>query len=259
MSYHVQYYAGYVPVRVIARMDEPIMYLGDLLHLDGPLSYAAFHALDERTRRSIEPFQTAAFPIDLRLPLSTWWVDYQPQEHGEIDDRLLKHNRRDPERRSCEGLERRQLWGHCASAVDESSWSVRGKMEVRKRPALDRMRRYTAASSMHLSLGHMKAYNLAFPTVFTREVVWYAHGDADQIRALLSTYVPALGKKRHQGNGTVREWIVEPIDRDRSIVDPAGNLARRMPFGAVAGTPRSGAIRSPYYHHTRVVMAVEPC
>lgn len=244
---------GHVPLRVTARMDEPIGYLGDMLHLDGPIAYAVYHDLDERTRLTIPPIETTDWPIDLTLPLSTWWVDPDPGTHDHIDPRLLKRQRTGRDGPAP------QLWGWCASAVDESTWAVRSKLEIRKKPALKEMTRYTDAKSANLSSGHMKAYDLAMPTVFAHEIVWYAHGDADKVRSLLTRFVPALGKKRSVGNGTVREWIVEQVEHDWSIIGDGGQLARRMPFGAAPGSARYGAIRPPYYHATRVVMAVEPC
>lgn len=239
---------GYAPLRVTARMDEPIAYLGDMLHLDGPLAYAAYHDLDERTRKTIAPIETTDWPIDVMLPVSTWWADYSPSAHGDVDPRLCGTNG-----------DAQQFWGWCCSAADESAWGARSKIEVRKKPALREMGRYTDAKSANLSSGHMKAYDLAIPTVLALEVVWYAHGDADKIRALLQRFVPALGKKRSTGNGTVREWVVEQAEHDWSVIGADGQLTRRMPFGAAPGSARYGAIRPPYYHATRVVMAVEPC
>lgn len=254
MSYRVHRKPGHVPMRVVAVMDEPIGYLGDLLHLDAPLAYAAYHDLDERTRKTIAPIETADFPVDITLPLSTWWVDYDPDYHGPIDTRLLKR-----ERTGKDGPPP-QLWGWCATAADESAWGVRSKLEVRKRPELGKMARYTDARIHNTSSGHMKAYDLAIPTVFAREVTWYALGDVDRVRALLSAYVPAIGKKRSIGNGTVREWRVEECrDRDTDGVTLDSQLMRRMPAGAVDGAMRMGSIRPPYYHHTRIVGAVEPC
>lgn len=249
MTYELDTPRGFAPMRVIARMDEPIGYLGDLLHLDGPIAYAVYHDLDEPTRRTIEPVEVAEFPTDFRsrTPLSTWWVDYEAALHGDVDARLLEPGP--------------QLWGWACSAADESSWTARGKIEVRKKPDLARMTRYTDARSAHLSTGHMKAYDLAFPTVFAREVTWFAHGDVDKVRYLLSTFVPAIGKKRNIGGGTVREWVVseEPGARDDLAIHDDGKLRRRMPAGAIGGhSLRAGAIRPPYYHHTRVVLSEEP-
>lgn len=257
MTYELGMRPGSMPMRVIARMDEPIGYLGDLLHLDGPIAYGVYHDLDEKTRRTIEPIEITDFPVDFRerIPLSTWWVDYDPALHGQCDERLLSRRRTGREHPGP------QLWGWCCSAADEASWAGRGKLEVRKKPDLARMTRYTDAKTANLSSGHMKAYDLTVPTVFAREVTWFAHGDVDKVRHLLATYVPAIGKKRNIGSGTVREWIVreEPDARDDLALVRNGRLMRRMPVGAVTGElARAGSIRPPYYHHTRMVMCEEP-
>lgn len=249
---HLEQPRGHVPLRVVAQMDEPIGYLGDLLHLDAPLSYGAYHALDLQTRKTIEPIETAEWPTDLTLPLSTWWVDYDPQIHGEVDPRLLKRRRRG------KGGPPPQLWGWCASAAVEDGW-IRSKLEIRKKPPIREMGRYTDAKTHNVSSGHMKAYDLAMPTVFAREIVWYAHGDQAAVQDLLERFVPALGKKRSTGSGTVRAWRVEPHVEDWSVLRDGAPM-RRLPLGAVeGGASRSGSIRPPYYHHTRIVQAVEPC
>lgn len=248
----------YAPMRVVARMGEPIAYLGDLLHLDGLLAYGAYHDLDERTRRTIPPIDATDWPVDVAQPLSVWSVPADPA----LDERLLKS--RNGIKRSVRGSEgipagtERRLWGWCASAADESAWLARGKVEIRKKPDLTKMRRYTDAKSHNLGSGHMKAYDLAFPTVTALEVVWYAHGDPERVRHLLSKYVPAIGKKRNLGNGTVTEWVVEETSEDRSVLHE-GRPTRRLPRGACEGAPGTGAIRPPYYHSSRFVESVEPC
>jgi hypothetical protein len=220
---------GYVPMRVVARMSEPIAYLGDLLHLDGFLSYAAYHDLPLETRKTIAPVESTPWPIDFGLPLSTWST---PAPAG-CDDRLLKS--RNGLRRGFRGLpgtdcragDERRLWGFCASAADDAAWLGRTVLEVRKKPALGAMGRYTRDKSANLSSGHMKAYDLKIPMVVAMEVEWFAHGDPDHVRHLLTEHVPSIGKKRNTGNGIVREWIVESCADDRSTV-VEGHARRRL-------------------------------
>lgn len=240
-------------MRITAHLAEPIGYLDDLLHIDAALAYGAYHDLNLATRKTIAPIQTTDWPVDLRLPLSTWWADHDPAYHGSVDTRFLKRRRT-----GTHGTEP-QLWGWCASAADDTAWLGRSKCEVRKKPALAEMGRYTEAKSHHLGTGHMKAYDLAIPTVLAHEVTWFAHGDPIHVRHLLSTYVPAIGKKRNIGNGTVSEWLVEPCEEDRSVI-LNGRAMRRLPSGTAEGTQRHGTIRPPYYWTAgRAVMAVEPC
>lgn len=246
---------GYVPMRVLARLNEPVGYLGDLMHLDGFLHYAAYHDLDLATRKTIEPIETATWPQDFGQPLSTWSV---PAPAG-VGDRLLKS--RNGLRRAgtdCPHGTERRLWGWCASAADETKWLGRDVIEVRKRPALGDMVKYTDAKSVTISAGPLKAYDLKIPTVLALEVEWFAHGDPDKVRHLLTEHVPSIGKKRNIGNGRVREWVVEQVVDDLSVVDARGQARRRLPAGAAAGSPGHGSIRPPYYHHTRIVESTEP-
>ena len=255
MTLEIHRARGHVPMRVVALMNEPIGYLDDLLHLDAFLAAAARHDLDERTRRTIEPIEVTAWPVDFGLPLSTWSVE----DPGDVDDRLLKSHKQlvkgTPDRARAN---ERRLWGWCASAADDAAWSRRGKIEIRKKPPLAEMVRYTKDKTANVASGPLKAYDLAIPTVLAAEVTWFALGDIDAVRRLLVEYIPAVGKKRGIGMGDVREWIVEPCGDDRSVLKADGSPARRLPHGAAPGAPGQGAIRPPYWHHTRLVPSVEP-
>lgn len=229
-------------------MLEPIVYSGDGLHLDGILAAAAFRALDERTRRRMPPL-TSDFPVDVKLPLARWVVDVGDEWGG--NQRLLHKHKG--------GGQKRQttlLWGWCASAV-QATWLQHGQIEMRKKPDLDAIRRYTSATSANISSGALKAYDLAFPTSFARELTWYALGDRNAVSALLRNIV-AIGGKRGTGSGTVERWSVEVIDGDRSIIND-GRLMRRMPVqSGLPGQRGRMAIRPPYHHHSRIVDSVDP-
>lgn len=242
----------HVPMRVTARMSEPIAYLGDLLHLDAFLHSAAHADLDMRTKKTLDPIETCEWPTDFGLPLATWSVEAPTG----TDDRLLKSHKQLTKGCSQAARAERRLWGWCASAADDAAWLGRGVLEVRKKPALGEMGRYTVEKTAHLGSGHMKAYDLKIPTVLATSVTWYALGDLDEVRRLVEGMV-SIGKKRNIGSGTVRSWLVEPCDEDRStIVD--GVAQRRLPVGACDGPEGWGAIRPPYWHQTRAVRSVEP-
>lgn len=254
----------YAPFRVFARMSDPIVYLDDLLHLDGLIAYGAFHDLDMRTRKTIEPIETCEIPTDIEIPLSRWYVEYEPSVHGAVDPRVLRVRKMGAEERREHGKDAPALWGWCASAADNQAWELRGKVEVRKKPELGAMSKHTEATSANIGAGHMKAYDLVFPTVFSRRVEWWCHGDMAETLRLLRSYVFAIGKKRNTGNGKILEWSAEPMTEDWSTVRD-GKPTRRLPVGAVVdadgqpvGSIRYGAIRTPYYHRSRVVMAQEP-
>ena len=81
--------------------------------------------------------------------------------------------------------------------------------------------------------GRYKEYRIALLVKYTKEITWYAHGHAGEIKKLLS-YIDAIGYKRNIGYGLVKEWIVEPykkIQFDKSmrpIPDDNGNCIKRI-------------------------------
>ena len=253
MTLEIHRQRGHTPMRVVAHMGNPIAYADDGLHLDGLLHSAARHDLDERTRRTIEPIETAEWPTDFGLPLSTWSAPTAP----DVDDRLCKSHKQLVKGAGGRGRDERRLWGWCASDV-ASEWLGRSVMEVRKKPALGEMVRYARDKTVTIGAGPLKAHDLRLPTVTALEVVWFALGDIERVRHLLVEHVHSIGRKRNIGGGKVLRWTVEACDEDRSTVAD-GRPMRRLPAGAADGAPGQGAIRPPYWHHTRTVPSVEPC
>lgn len=78
------------------------------------------------------------------------------------------------------------------------------------------------------SKGELKAYH--FPQVIrtVSDIEFYAMGNAEKIKDLLS-YVPAIGKKYAAGWGNVEEWVVEEFDEDWTT-DGKYGLMRPMPI-----------------------------
>lgn len=234
-------------MRVTAVMGEPVAYLGDLMHVDGIVAAAAYRDLPERTRRRVPPL-SCEWPVDLRIPLSRWFVSV-----SEARGRLSKMTR-----------DGHALWGWCGSAEIGDPWLRRGKIEIRKRPPVEEMRRYAQDATVQLGAGPLKAYDMAVPTVFAHRISWMAHGDAGEVRRLLSRYIPAIGKKRNLGCGTVLEWVVEEVPG--SVMDSvvAGSGARALPIRrlpaecGLRGARRRGSIRAPYHHASRDCDCVEP-
>lgn len=218
-----------VPMRIEAHMAEPIVYYGDGLHIDGVIAYAVFRDFPERTRRRIPNIQTVKWAQDFRLPL----VRVSVSE----DDPLG--------------------WVWAASAV-HAVWLAHTSVSVRKRPAVINHIVYSKDRKINTTQGTMKAWDLTFPAVITRRLVWWARGDIEEVRRLLTTYVHYLGKKTSLGNGKVLKWAVEADEKDRSI-QWADCLCRRMPRSFRPDLPASrGPIRPPYYHPSRVTSCVEP-
>lgn len=232
---------GLTPMRITARLTEPIVYQSDGMHIDGPLAYAAFCALDEDARYAIPPMHLD-WAEDMAVPLARWTA--APMDGEVLDPRLL-----------IDGM----IWGWCASS-EEVEWLAHGAAEVRKKPVLDEMRRYSDAKSAMVAGGPMKGYNLTYPTTFARSVSWSAIGDIDRVKYLLTRHVPALGKKRGHGWGTVAAWdVVEDSAAASSVFHRDGIAARSLPRSCgLRGRAALGSIRPPYHHRSRRVLSVEP-
>lgn len=235
------------PMVVTAHLTEPLVYSRDLLHLDATLAFAAWMDLPRDLRDRIPPVSDERMPIDIRIPLARW-------EAPAVDA---------SERPLCRARGG-GLWGWCASA-EVATWERETVAEVRKRPPIGEMVRWSRSGSSNPSLGATKAYDLKLPAVVARTVTWYALGDIDRVRELLTRHVRSIGRKRNQGWGTVGRWDAAPADVDRSLFDAAGLPMRRLPERALDTVPpgadlvfRRGAIRPPYYHAMREVFAVEP-
>lgn len=217
----------WLPMRVVARLVEPIVtHDGDLM-LDGPVSKGAYYAyLREHGRHTLPPVSEQV--VDFALPFATWT---RPAPQGRLHPSVL----------NAAG----EVWGWCVSRA-YADWIAETKVEVRKRPPLGSFARYTDAKDHHAGLGPMKAKDIAYPARVAWEVYWYALGDRDEVARLLGL-VPGLGKLCHHGWGHVGRWIVEPMgpeERDRW-------MDRHMP--AEGGRPLP--VRAPHHHRHRRV----PC
>lgn len=84
---------------------------------------------------------------------------------------------------------------------------------------------------INIGSGRYKNYRMPVWYRSATHVDWYLVGDADEIRRVLSV-ATHIGKKTAHGWGRVREWIVEPSERDYSIVRD-GKLVRGVPLDAL--------------------------
>lgn len=92
-------------------------------------------------------------------------------------------------------------------------------------------------------------------------LTWHAVGDPDAVRDLVAS-VPAIGKKRSQGEGRVLSWrVVEAPDMDvftAAHLYPDGTLGRPTPAGCltghviVDGGQGLVGVRPPSMHHSRM-------
>lgn len=223
------------PLRITAVMAEPVVTFGDGLHLDGAVAYGAFMSLPRPVRESMPP-TSAPEALDFDLPLNRWHYEApEGSAAGALDD---------------EG----RVWGWQCSAA-HAVWQHHGTAEVRRRPPVQEMARYTDARTVQINCGPFKAQDKAFPTLWAPEIVWYAIGTPDSLRQLLE-HVPGLGKLTGHGHGRVLRWDVAEV----GCADADRWARRRLPTTApgAVGWPARGAIRPPYYHASRVVPCIDP-
>lgn len=115
--------------------------------------------------------------------------------------------------------------------------------------------------------GRWKAHRMPVLVTPTRTLTWHAIGDPEAILELLEG-IPAIGKKRAQGEGHVLSWDISPAgDLDlftAGHLHPDGTLGRPVPTGCLADHPAlrtqlgSAGIRPPYMHPSRRATAYLP-
>lgn len=219
-----------IGVRVVARMAEPYMPGIDGLHLDGILAFGFYLSMDRDERDRLPPIDSPSV-VDLDLPLAKWTSD---TEDDDVHIDLLNDD----------GL----VWGWLASK-EAAVNVIKSQHAVRKKPAVDEMVRYSKDSSYNMSLGPLKASNIAYASSFSRELEWICIGDPSRIEALLSK-VRGVGKAASNGQGRVLSWHVS---EDPSISAADVTARRRMP--SPDGVVIRG-VRPPYHHHTRQTLCL---
>jgi len=173
------------PMRIECRVDTPIVYSGDGLHLDGLLAYAVFYS----------------------LPLEEQQARHMPWENGpELELPLLP----------CE-IEGERIW--CASAV-YAEWIARTQVEVRRMTASDAMLRWSEDAVVNIGSGQFKGMDLRHEARWPAgaSLTWYAIGDIERVRELLQG-ITALGRVRNHGHGRINDdgWTVTEDDNAREL------------------------------------------
>ena len=103
---------------------------------------------------------------------------------------------------------------------------------------------------INIKSGEFKNYRMPKVCKVYPSLTWYAVGDKKGIEDLCHGVV-AIGKKTSQGEGFVKRWEVEEIEKDYSEVGPDGDLNRaliNLPEGAKSYRMGFYAIRGPYWY-----------
>ena len=207
------------PVTVTAHLAEPVVGVADPMHLDGPLSWAAF--LAAKAHDIVLPALGDGPPVDFALPLATWTAPAPPGA--------------DPSILTATG----DVWGWaCSRAIwAPVAWTA---AHTRKAPAVTEMARYGTDRRYHAALGPHKARNALHQAAVADRITWHALAEPDHLTELL-TRLHGLGRLTRHGWGRIHRITVTPSAdrdawRDRDMPDPDG-----IP----------GGIRAPYWHPTR--------
>ena len=235
-----------------AELVEPVVTYGDGLHLDGPLSFAAFSVLSQDEQRKVPPL-SGDWAVDFELPLDRWEhdCDLPPTADPRLTiDGVLKQTRR-----GTRGI----VWGWCCSAAVPVGQILETSHSLRKRPAIGEMVKYGTERRYESGCGPHKAKDLVYPAIHVRKLRWYCRGDAETTLEMLTRYVPSVGKLSRQGPGRVRKWTMKKVDVDWSIRNQEGLPMRRLPALMFPEHPvLDGTIRTPYYHRSRWAETVVP-
>lgn len=78
--------------------------------------------------------------------------------------------------------------------------------------------------------GYFKNYSMPIKIVQTKKIIWFARGEKNELLRLLNAHIDCLGKKRAQGYGIIKEWRIQEIEEECSLVFPNGNLSRQIPY-----------------------------
>ncbi len=127
------------------------------------------------------------------------------------------------------------------------------RFEEKGAPEIGRKRK-----KVHINSGYFRNFMIAMPYVPARRVIFYAHGEGEEVEDLLS-YLPGIGKKVAIGFGEVGKITVEPIKQDYSLVKD-GLAMRPIPVEYVKDYEESAylAYTFPYWDKSLVKECVVP-
>lgn len=114
-----------------------------------------------------------------------------------------------------------------------------------------------------------KSYRLPHRLRDTAKIAWFVHGHRRPIKSLLRS-VQSIGKKRSQGFGRVKEWVIEQIPESdcycwfapfegRDVLMRPLPFCKELPQGMIGFKRDFGACQPPYWHPDRYTEIVTPC
>jgi len=144
-----------------------------------------------------------------------------------------------------------------AASIGYADQIVEGVDHWRKRTEIESKKKIQVGS------GQYKMYDIPMPTMWAESWIFYANGDIDEVRRLLTTHISAIGKKCSQGFGSVKQITVEPSDHDWSVIKD-GVPMRPIPVSGASGfdvdcdVVMYYAYRPPYWHRLNMTECYMP-
>lgn len=224
---------AYQPLKIRWKLKSPLVVSGDIIHLDGLLAFAW---VERSVKREGVSFKEAVKQSSEALPL---------------------------EKESIGGV---NVWKASALRVD-----YRGRATMRsairktdvEQMALDRSDNgvlQMKANSVNLGSGPLRNYDYRFAVRWVNQIEAWCVGDENEVRELLTDWVPGLGLRCRNGWGSVVSVAVEkladekdcnwrwrnlPVSDDESPAD--GDMVRRV-----------GAANPPYWKKSNWIEVVGP-
>lgn len=215
----------------------PVAASDPYIHLDSFVSYAA--AVETVGVEGLDKLDDGGEP--------EYWEDEMPFEQYQVDDEWV--------------------WATSAAHLpgeDDELNGIEHWSTTRWRSRFDHDPKHqTKETQINISSGEFKSYNAALPYAAANSLRFFFEGDADRVQELIDTHVPAIGKKRSQGFGSIKETKVMQADEIESAIYYNGRVLRSLPtqfapkiMPGVRYERRT--VRPPYWHAANQEFAFEP-
>lgn len=151
-----------------------------------------------------------------------------------------------------------KVWGHgvlpgvwvfaASYAEPETPWEYDVAHWTRRVDSLEAIRwlaEEALPSRIEVGKGPYRSYYESLRLLATRSLTWHVCGDLAAIERILGEAM-FIGKKRSQGHGMIKRWVVEAEDRDRSVWD-GDQLNRPVPVDLLDALGIEGEFEYGYY------------
>jgi len=144
-----------------------------------------------------------------------------------------------------------------AASIAYADQIVDGVDHWRKRTEIE------SGKKIQVGSGQYKMYDMPLPTMWAESWIFYANGNIDEVRRLLTTHISAIGKKCSQGHGSIKKIKVDSSEHDWSVVKDRIPM-RSIPiseagqFELDCDIETYFAYRPPYWHRLNMTECYVP-